>query len=145
MAIPDPLATLRTILGLDTAIVALAATRIFVGELPETEAAAQPRAAVLLQYAGGSPEPGRLAVGRPRVDARSYGRTPLEAQTLSWAVHDALKNLTRRVAAASGSGTRALIHAATPNGGPTLLRDADGQWPMVLRTYELLVAEVAAP
>lgn len=148
--IPDPLGALRTILGLDANITALvttapAAARIFVGELPEVEAQAQPRSAVLVQPAGGLPEPGTAQLAQPRIDVRCYGRTPNEAWRLSLQVHESLKAIQRRIATATSSGDKALIHSATPSGGPTLLRDNDGQWPMVLRTYTLFVSEVAVP
>lgn len=143
--IPDPLATLRTIIGLDAGITATTGGRIYVGEFPETEAALQPRTAVLVQPSGGLPELGEAKLSWPRVDVRCYGRTPNEAWRLSLDMHELMKGIHRRVAAASSSGTRALIHRAIPTGGPTLLRDADGDWPMVLRTYELMVAETAAP
>jgi hypothetical protein len=148
MTIPDPLATLRTIIGLDAGVLGLLggdATRVFIGELPREQAALMPRACVLVQPSGGLPEPSYMQLARPRVDVRAYGRTPNEAWVLSLALHDLLKNLQRRNAAASSSGTKALIHSASLSGGPSLLRDADGDWPMALRTYELLVAEVAVP
>ena len=146
MAIPDPLATLRTILGLEATVTALApAARIYAGELPEAEAAAQPRTAVLLQPAGGLPELGWMALAQPRVDVKCFGKTPFEAAQLSLAVHDVLKNLQRRIAAASSSGTRGLIHGAQLYGGPNALRDPDGDWPFVLRTYLLLTSDVAVP
>lgn len=145
MAIPDALGALRTIVGLDGGITAATAGRIYIGELPPDEAALQPRAAVLIQPAGGLPEMGEAKLAWPRIDARCYGRTPNEAWRLSLQLHELLKGIRRRVAAASSSGDRALIHRALPNGGPTLLRDADGDWPMVLRTYELMVSETPVP
>lgn len=145
MAIPDPMGVLRTIVGLDAGLTAATAGRIYVGELPPAEAASQPRAAILLQPSGGLPERGEAALSWPRVDARCYGATPNEAWRLSLLLHAVLKGIHRRVAAASSSGDRGLVHRATPAGGPTLLRDADGDWPMVLRTYELMVSEVPVP
>jgi hypothetical protein len=145
MAIPDPLGALRTIVGLDAAITAATGGRIYVGELPPAEAALQPRAAILLQPAGGLPELGMAKLSWPRIDARVYGTTPNEAWRLALQLHELLKGITRDVAVASSSGDRALIHRCTPAGGPNLLRDADGKWPMVLRSYELMVSETPIP
>lgn len=143
---PDPITALRTIIGLDAGVLALVpAARVFGGELPEKESAAQPRAAVLIQPAGGFGENGYAQIARPRVDVKCYATTPHEGYILSATVHDALKQLQRKVAAAGAGGTKALVHSATPVGGPNSFREPDGQWPFTMRTYELLVAEVAAP
>lgn len=149
-AAPDYLGALKTALLLDAAVAAASAGRVYVGELPRESGAVSfaslmPRAAVLVQPAGGSPERGYARLSYPRIDVRSYGRTPNEAWRLSLVVHDYLKNLARKVAAASSTGERALIHDATPVSGGSLLRDADGDWPMALRTYELVVSETAVP
>lgn len=144
--IPDPLSAIRTALGLDAAVVALVpANRIFVGELPATEASAMPRTAVVLSYAGGSPELGLARLTRPRIDVRCYGTLPLDAQRLSWEVHASLKLMIRRVVAASSSGERSLIHGVTPAGGPVYLRDPQGDWPFVFRSYDVVASEVLVP
>ncbi len=145
MPAPDYLGALRTALLLDGAVTAAAAGRVFVAELPDGEAASMPRVAVLIQPAGGLPERGRTKLAYPRIDVRCYGRTPNEGWRLMLVVHEYLKALTRKVAAASSTGERALIHDVSAVSHGSQLRDADGDWPMTLRTYELVVSETAVP
>jgi hypothetical protein len=148
--IPDPLAALKTILGLDATIAGMVTTapagpRIFVGELPASESPNMPRTAVLIQPSGGLPERGFLQISHPRIDVRCYGETPNAAWRLSAAVHETLKNLQRRNAAASSSGIKALIHNVDPIGGAVQMREPTGDWPFTFRVYELLASEVPVP
>ena len=144
--IPDVASALRAFLRADADVIAIAtAARVYAGEMPAAEAALQPRAAVVLAMAGGPGDRGHVRIGRTRVDIRSYGATGFEATRLSNAVHEALKELSRvRVSSGAPAITPTLIHSVMSESGPTPLRDADGDWPMTLRTYEVLAAEVAA-
>lgn len=151
MPAPDYLGALKTALLLDGAITAASGGHVYIGELPRETAGGvafstlMPRTAVLVQPAGGGVERGHAKLAYPRIDVRFYGKTPNEGWRLMLVVHDYLKALTRKVAATSSTGERALIHSVTPVSHGTQLRDADGDWPMTLRTYELVVSETAVP
>lgn len=145
MTIPDPISTLRTILGATAAVTALVpAARIYAAELPPGVASTVPmQAALVISHAGGLPTDGYAQIDRPRVDVRAYGRTPEEAQRISFTVHEVLKQIDQRVAAASASGTKGRIYGARPAGGLTLLRDETlSDAPLAFRSYELLVSEL---
>lgn len=140
MTIPDPVSAVRTFVAADAAVAALAAARVYAGELLDTEAANMPRYAVVISAAGGAPSRDYARLGRTRIDVRSYGERPYLAMKLSLAVHEALKHLERE----TETPGPVLIHSVTPEGGPTHMRDADGDWPVVLRSYEVLAAEAVA-
>jgi hypothetical protein len=143
--IPDVLSALRQLVRNDGPVLAIVtdAQRVYAGSMPASESAAQPRAAVILARSGGPGDRGRLRIGRYRVDVRSYGATEFEAARLSNAVHELFK-ASERVRVSSGGITPTLLHGLTLEGGPADLKDADGDWPLCLRTYEVLAAEVAA-
>jgi hypothetical protein len=143
--IPDVLSALRQLVRADGAVLAIVtdAQRVYAGEMPASESALQPRAAVVLSRAGGPGDHGRVKIGRYRIDVRAYGATGFEAFRLSNAVHELLK-ASERVRVSAGGITPTLLHGAVLEGGPSDLRDADGDWPFTLRTYEVLAAEVAA-
>jgi len=140
--VPDVASALRVLLRADTAVTAIApAGQIYAGEMPQTESAAQPRAAVIVANAGGPAGRGYVRLGRRRVDVRCYGTTPFEAMRLANQVYESLKALQRlRIA----SPTPTLIHAVNVEGAPSPFRDADGDWPAVITTFEVVAAEVAA-
>lgn len=144
--IPDVLSALRALVRADAGVTAIApADRIYAARMPQLETTLQPRAAVVLARSGGPGDRGRLKVARERIDVRAYGATEFEAARLSYAVHELFKATERvRVTSAAPVITPTLIHGITLEGGPTDLHDADGDWPMTLRTYEVLAAEVAA-
>jgi len=146
MAIPDVLSAVRAVLRADTNVTAIApAAQIYAGEMPQTETTLQPRPAIIVALAGGPTDRGYTQLGRRRMDVRCYGSTPFEAMRLANQVYESLKGLQRRrVTSVTPAITPTLIHAITVEGGPTPLRDADGDWPMVLTTFEITAAEVAA-
>lgn len=143
MAIPDPLVAVRTYLLADAGVSAIASTRVFAAELPSTEASNMPRAAVVVTAAGGGQASlgarSHVPVGSIRMDVRCYGETPAAASALHYAVLSALKAIGRTFVDAT------LLHSCVVEGGPFNLREPDVDWPLVLSTYSLLAAEVAAP
>lgn len=144
--IPDPLSAVRAVLRADASVTAIVpSAQIYAGEMPQTESVAQPRAAVILSLAGGPADRGYSQLGRRRLDVRCYGATPFEAMKLGNQVYESLKAVERvRVTSATPLITPTLIHGINVEAGPTPLRDADGDWPMVLTTFEIVAAEVAA-
>lgn len=141
MAIPDPIGALIAYLKADTDITTLAGTRVFAPEMHATEVKNQPRQALVLsQSGGGGLGPGRsslIEVEVFRLDVRAYGATHLEAMTLSLAAHSRLKTMIRTVQ------SNTLLHNATISGGPLSLREPILDWPLVLRVYDIMVAELA--
>ena len=146
MAVPDVLSALRAVLRADADVIAIApAAQIYAGEMPAAEAAAQPRASIVLSRAGGPADDSYVEIARTRVDIRCYGSTPFEASRLRAEVYELLKHLKRRrVTSASPVITPTLLHGVEIEGGPTPFRDADGDWPAELLTVLVVAAEVAA-
>lgn len=134
--IPDPLIALRTVIAADAGVVALAAARVYAGELLRTDASLMPRYAVVIRDAGGPSDDGLAPVARQLVEVFTYGATPLHAKKLSQAVHDALKSLRRAVANST------VLHSVTLRSGPMPGRDDRGDWPLVRRVYEVLAGEL---
>lgn len=140
--LPDVASAIRVLLRADTAVTAIApAGQIYAGEMPQTESVAQPRAAVIIENAGGAGDRSYVQLGRRRVDIRCYGTTPFEAMRLANQVYESLKALERNRVAAT---TPTLIHAVNVESAPSAFRDADGDWPGTITTYEVVAAEVAA-
>lgn len=137
--IPDLIGALVTALKADSGVAAVVGTRVFGGHLPDSETSSMPRACVVIQYAG-SPNiygSGAQEYGDKRVDVRSYGATPFEANRLWRTVHPALKTLTREV------HSQTLVHWVKPVGGPNDLREPDTDYPFVLSTWWVLMSEIA--
>ncbi|KKN42558.1 hypothetical protein LCGC14_0712080 [marine sediment metagenome] len=137
MTIQDPIAALRTFLLADSAIAALAGTRIHGNESPVTEAGLQPRYMLVFRFAPGSiPEPD-VPLFVPRIDFETYGETPYQAVTLYLALHDALKQLSRDV------HNDTLLHGAIRQAGPLSQRDVNTHWPFVWSSWHVWVGEVS--
>jgi len=137
--IPDPLLALRALVAADADVVALAGTRVFAAELPDSEATVMPRAVAVIAASGGPPDAGYAPLARRRIDVRTYGKTPLGAMQLHLAVHAVLKNLRRT------PSLTVLLHSAALEAGPVALREPDtgAEWPFVFASYALLVSEQA--
>lgn len=135
---PDPLVAIRTLLLADVEVAELVDTRVFVAELPSGETPHMPRAAVVLSEAGGRGSRGFSRIGDTRIDVRSYGADFVQSWRLHAAVHEVLKQLRR-----SRVGD-ALVYTVTVEGGPLRLREPQVEWPLVLRTYGVTAAELAA-
>lgn len=140
----DPLAAIRTVLLADPAVAALVTTRIFGGEVPETENSAMPRACIALSPAGGPGDNGFVDVGVNRVDLFSYGATMHEAWLVYIAAYEALKQMPRQRVAGTGGAANVLLHSARPSSKGNLGRDPVKQWPLCLSSWLVTAAEIAA-
>lgn len=135
-AIADTIKGLRLYLLADATVAGLVGTRVFGGELPDSEADDMPRACVVLNYAGGFADRwAYVELGEPRVDVRCYGTTPYVADQLYRAVHGALKHLTRTVL----GGT--MLHSASLESSVQGLRDPDTEWPFAFSSWVVLASE----
>lgn len=137
--VADPIAAIVEALKADAGTAALAGARVFGGELPEDEAAAMPRQAIVLAPSGGVSLTGGSYVEHDtgRFDLFAYGATPREAKELADTAALALRRLRRSVFA------NALIHWLQPAGGATDGRDPDAAWPRSFRSFQVFYALVA--
>ncbi len=136
----DVIAALRAVLLADTDLAAVVGGRVFGKELPRAEADNQARAAVVLQTSGGpNLLGGYVDHTSQRVDARCYGSTPIEADQVEGLVFDAFKQLRRTVQ------DNVLIHWIEDAGGFTSGRDANADWPLSVRSWQVLFATTAVP
>ena len=124
------------------AIYALTGNRVFGLELPPGQAATMPRACIVIGLAGdisGAQDATYTRIGGFRVDLFNYGATPLEALQVSRVSHDAMKAIHRAEKIVSGAG--GLIYRANKSGGPIYSRDPEGNWPVVVESWQVLAAE----
>ena len=137
--IPDPLLALRELVAADADVAALAGTRVFAAELPDSEAAQMPRAAAVIAASGGPPDAGYAPLAHRRIDVRTYGKTPLGAMKLHLAVHAVLKSLRRT------PSLTVLVHSAALEAGPVAMREPEvgAEWPFVFASYAVLASEQA--
>lgn len=138
-AVPDPLTGLIEFLKADTDLAALVSTRVFGAELPRNQVASMPRAAVVVQPAGG----GLMGLefqswGDIRVDVDCYGSTAFASWQVYLAAYRALKMMQREVVAG------VLLHWAKPSARGNTARDPDTDWPITLSSWQVLVSEIAA-
>lgn len=108
---------------------ALAPVPVFAHELPDDQNALMPRQCLVVAAAGGPGTGGYLPLGHQRLDFKAYGATHAEAMDVAIAAHLVAKNLRRTVVG------NALIHSVDPQTGYITLREPDGRWPLVLRSY----------
>ena len=124
----------------DSPLAALVGTRVFGGELYESEAPFMPRKAVVLRGSGGASllSQNYVPVTDQRFDIFSYGETPFEVSKVRRAVFTALKELRRALI-----GGDVLIHWIEPAGGFVNLRDPDAGWPVNFQSFQALFDERA--
>lgn len=135
----DPVTALVSFLKADTDVAALTGGRVFGSELPDSQNANMPRAAVVCRQAG-SPNTyggGYQDFGDIRVECRCYSSTPYEAVRVSRAVYGALKMMRRNIQGST------ILHWARPAGGMQTLRDPDTEWPFSMSSWQILAAEQA--
>jgi len=137
MAGAEPLAAVRAFLLADADLAAIVGTRVFVGELPESEIEQMPRATVQLEPGGGMGNANQL-YGDPRIDFYCYGDSPRVAWQVYRALHAALKDLQREVFAET------LLHWARESAMGALGRDPEKDWPVTLNSWQVRAAEIAA-
>lgn len=112
--------------------------RVYGGELPPGQTEGQPQRAVVLRRTPGSPGlNGYLELESGNIDVISFGESPMGADSVRRAVHEALKQARRQVVG------NTLLHSYEIVGGAQSLRDAETQWPLQLETWRFLASEVA--
>lgn len=132
----DLIAGLAELLKADAGVAAIAADRVYGGELPASEAKNMPRAAVVISGSGGI----SLTAGSyvehdtARVDAFAYGVTQHEATLVLAAVALAMRRIRRKVSEG------VLIHWAQPAGGSTGGRDPALAWPRAFQSFQVFHA-----
>lgn len=136
MADANIIEALVAVLGADPSVAALAGARVFGVELPQAEAASMPRAAVVVQPAGGVSfaRGSYIEHDTQRIDLFAYGATPFEANTLRATCRRVLKAVRRQVVGG------VLIHWAEPAGGFSAGRDADADWPRAFQPFQIFHA-----
>ena len=138
MADADFLKALRDWVPTITGVSALLGDRVFGIELPESEAANDARANVVINYAGGGANrPGArdtAHVSSVRLDWFFYGETPYQADLLRRTVHAGLRDAYRVVQ------DNVLLNSFTLDSGPRTFRDPDNNWPVSVETWNLLGA-----
>lgn len=135
----DVIGAVRTYLIADGGVSAATGGRVFGGELDHDEAALQPRAAVVLRYAGGGALGRAQNFGDRRIDLDCYGATAKEAADVWDACRMALKALTRRKVG------NVLLHWAALSADGASGHDPQTGWPLCLGTFQVLAADIAAP
>jgi hypothetical protein len=133
----DVLAAIRAVLLADPDVVALCDVRVYACELPKAGVESMPRACVVVTYAGGMEKRGTDPIGKPRVDAYSYGATYRAAGQVDRAVYDALRAVQRQKVG------EVLIHGVALSGGPIPMRDTEAGWPVFVRSMSVSADERA--
>jgi len=136
--IVDPVAGLLAVLTGDADVTNLVGSRLYGVRLPDDEAAGQPRKALVIAYGGGA-TPSYASGSAPfnafRVDLRCYGETHYEADRVLRTAGDVMRRLGR------GVHSDAVLHWAQPAGGPQPLFDAQTDWPVMVRSYQVFADE----
>lgn len=129
----DLLAALVALLKEQANVAALVGDRVFGEELPADEAAAMPRAAIVVVKSGGPSLTGRTYAEHDvqRVDLFAYGATPFEAGRLMGHASLAMRRTRRSVWA------NVLIHSIDSAGGATGARDPDAAWPRAFQSFQV--------
>jgi hypothetical protein len=131
---------LRLFLLDDAGVAALVEDRVFVIELPASQAASMPRKCIVIRPSGGASfQPGGYTDHAwQTLDLFSYGETPFEADLVRDAVNDAFRAMRRNKTATT------LIHWVSPAGGWASNRDPDADWPMGFQSFQAFYALDAA-
>lgn len=129
----DAIAAARTVLLEDPMVGSMTEGRVYAGELARGEVASMPRKNIVITYAGGGRRAGTTPIAEIRLRVWSYAESFHEAGRLDAAVFDALEAVIRRVVGA------VLIHAASPDGAPEAVRDAETGWPAYVRPARIIV------
>lgn len=95
MTIPDPIKLLVQTIAADSAVIALASTRVYGGGIHEKDMVGMPQYAVVVSPSGGAGRAGFNLWRRNRVDVTCYGTDLVESWRLYIAVREVLENLGR--------------------------------------------------
>lgn len=135
----DLLEAVIQFLKTQTEITDLAEDRIYGAELPQAVIENRaPQKICLVTETGGFDTDFYVRRTEANFSVFCFGETYHEAGKLDRAVAEALK-LMDRVTTQNG----ALLHGATPSGGPTSVRDSDTNWPAKWRTLVVYASETA--
>ena len=130
----DYLNALITFVKADGPVAAIASTRVYGIELPESIANGDAQDCITITPAGGIETARTDRLVKARLDVRSYSDTPFNAMTLDRALWDALEALQR------SANNSTLMHAVWMAGSPFALKDPDIHWPFMLRPITLVVS-----
>lgn len=132
----DPIVALMEIVKRCDGFSALTGGRVFGAELPEAEQSSMPRACVVVSAVGlGSAPPGAADYRNilwTRLDVRAYGANMQTAGTLSATLDRGIYAWDRETVAGI------VVWGAKRVAGPVQYRAAPGDWPVVVRTYDVL-------
>ncbi len=139
-AIPDPLTPLQDVAQAEALVTALVpAERVYTHELPATESSLMPRNAVVLSLNGGPRMAGYQALGRLRVETRSYAATTYTATEIDRALLATFKELSRHAV----DGLALLHNLIVETGGIPRVDRELGDTHYVYRSYLMLASEEA--
>lgn len=134
----DPTIITREMVAAAPGVSEATSGRVYGVEVPEAEAGAMPRSCVVVIPNGlGTPPPGQSDYVRAnvsRIEIRSYAASPAEAGRISALVDVHLHQHGRQII----RGT--MVWWATRVSGPVSARVAPGDWPCVIRTYDVFHA-----
>ena len=141
MAEADIIGAIVAGLKADASIAALAAGRVFGGELPAEETSGMPREAIVVRPSvGASLTAGSFADhDTQRIDVLAYGATPFAANAVSSLARRALTAIRRQVIGGC------LIHWVDRAGGFSAGRDKDAAWPVAFQSFQVFHALEAVP
>lgn len=129
MTIPDPIGDIVQLLKADTAVTAIAGSRVFAGGIPQSQQSGMAEATVVVKPAGGPGRPKFMLIRRGRIDTVCYGATLHESWQLHLAVREALETLDRP--------SRSVIEAEILSDGSNAV-DPVEQWPTCYASYSVL-------
>lgn len=141
MAVTYDVGAIRQFLLNDPDVAAIAGTKVFGNEVPESENATMPKAVVLINSAGhGRVNANYIPVNNTIKDIRCYGKTPYESNMLFMVVAHALKQLRRTVVTQNGLPDT-ILYSAMLVSGQFSAREPDTEWPVSWGSFEILVSE----
>ena len=130
------LAAARAVL-LDPDPIVLAEGRIFAVELPSSEAAEMPRAAVVIAPGGGPEDVSTQQITTDSLRLLCFGKTITEAAQISEDVHRRLKFFY------GGNYAGRKVHSFTRSSGRTFYRDPITDWPVFLEGWLIRASDAA--
>lgn len=125
------------LLEVDPALAVIAEGRIFAVELPEREAAAMPRSAVVIAPSGGPADAGTQQITTDSLRLLCFGKTITEALQVSSDVHRRLKWFY------GGNYANRRVHSFTRSSGRVFFRDPETDWPVFLEGWLIRASEQA--